>query len=408
MSTNFFSLLEDSSSSDLTEIARKRLAQEKPKVTAAAKKEEAPVQQQENEQQQGDRPQSSRGERGGRGRGGRPQGRPREDRPPREPRGDGEERRGGRGGGRGDRPPREPREQRDGEESTGRGGGRGRAGPRTERTNDETFQRHTEDRPRRNFTNAEERPRKVINEDGEVRPSGGRGRGRGGDRYARENDETRPPRQNREDRPEGESRHRQFDRSVSGTGRGRGMKKGGEGSHNWGKDGEGDDRRGDRVFYNESKVVAIGDDKLIEGVTAPIENAVSSPTDETAAEQPAQEGDASATPAPAVEEEVQLSLDDYKKQLAEKRKALPNAKPEPEVKAVEKKKKTKKEPKAGEAQSIQTFLADRADELQRKADEERSQRYNKHNNRQNQAPRKKQQPAPSHDDLKAFPSLGSK
>lgn len=38
-------------------------------------------------------------------------------------------------------------------------------------------------------------------------------------------------------RPAGTTKKREFDRHVSGTGRGRGVKKGGGGAHNWGKDG---------------------------------------------------------------------------------------------------------------------------------------------------------------------------
>lgn len=119
------------------------------------------------------------------------------------------------------------------------------------------------------------------------------------------------------------------------------------------------------------------------------------------------------------EEEVDntLTLEEFQKQQAEKRKNLPNFRPEsapaataPAAVKGDKKKKEKKtkEVKPGETLSIQEFLADRADELNKQRENERDSRGRGRGPRPSGRGRGKRQDAPNLKDEKAFPSLSGK
>jgi hypothetical protein len=390
-SANFFSLLEDNTSSEPLEIARKKVQQQQQQQKVQPKQEvnkdakEQPKQQQQQKPKEGaqqgeksqQRPQTSQEQRG-RGRGDRQQ------RPQSTTGGEGAQQR----------------------ESRGRGRGRG-----------ERSQGDNENRPRR-----DNRPR--VPREGGATGSPVDTTNVGGE-Y-----------QERRSRPSGKShtsdpnalprRGRQFDRSVSGTGRGRGMKKGGEGAHNWGKEGDHDVRPGVRPFQDkkgrsEGKVVVKGEDTPLEGVTSPIkeEEKVETPTQEDAETKTEGEGKVDETADKAKTEEVDntITLDEYQKQQEEKRKALLALRPESApaatttttTAAAEKKKKKKKAAKVGGPVPIQEFLKDRVDLLNQARENEREQqRRGRGRGGARGSSRPKRQDAPNLKDTKAFPSLTGK
>jgi hypothetical protein len=199
------------------------------------------------------------------------------------------------------------------------------------------------------------------------------------------------------------------------------LKKGGQGAHNWGKEGEQDVRHGTRVFQDrkgrsEGKVVIKGEDTPVEGVTAPLKT-----EGETVETPTVQEGEVKTEGAEATkveddkkkkeEEEVDntLTLDEYFKQQAEKRKNLPGAKAETAaVATTEKKKKEKVTPKPGDTLSIQEFLADRAEQLNQVRENERERGGRGRGRGGGRTRTTKQGPAPNLKDEKAFPSLSAK
>lgn len=397
---NFFSLLEDNSSTDVVELAKKKAQQQQQQKEAAKAQtkevvkdtKEQPKQQKAKEgtQQTENRPQTSQDSRG-RGRGDRQQ------RPQTAGGSDRRPQRDGDNKGRGRGAPREDRPQRDGEDRPPRRDFKPRDG---------------EDRPpRRDF-----KPRTPTGAVGSPVDTTG-APAQSGERFY---EKRRPQGGNKphgaDDAPR---RGRQFDRSVSGTGRGRGMKKDGEGPHNWGKEGDHDVRRGVRTFQDrrgktEGKVVVKGEDEAIEGVTTPIQA-----QEETTAETPV-EGEAQSEE-PKVEtpkeEDNEVTYEEYLKQQAEKKKALNQGlKPESsaastETKTAEKKKPAVKTPKVGEKLSIQEFLADRADQLNEQRERERDSRGGRGGrggSRRGGSQRPAKGPAPSVNDQKAFPALSAK
>lgn len=376
-SANFFSMLEDNTSTDVVEIAKKRqqTQQQKPAQpkettekkapqTTGDKKPTTPTQQGEKTQ----KPQTQEN----RGRGGRGQ------RPQTAGDNRGEAREGGRGRGRGER-----RERREGEQGQRR-----------------------EDRPQR------------VRKEGEGSVSAVDTTTEGGDRKRTGKSHTYDANAPR--------RGRQYDRSVSGTGRGRGLKKGGEGAHNWGKEGDQDVRRGTRPFQDrkgrsEGKVVVKGEDAPVEGVTAPIKEGETTEQPETPTQVEGEtkvEGEVKEDKKKEEEVDNTLTLEEYQKQQAERRKNLPNlGRPESAPAAVtttttDKKKKEKKEKTAapGETLSIQEFLKDRAEELnkQRENDRERGGRGRGRQSGGRGRGGQKRQDAPNLKDEKAFPSLSGK
>jgi len=399
-SQNFFSLLEDNGSDNISELAKKKLAQQqqaKPQQPNEATKEKAPVttgQQPTQKPQQGStqgeqkqaRPQTTenRENRENRGRGGRGQ-RPQTSGGDRsEPRGEGR----GRGRGRGDRQPGDHSQRREGDQSQRREGERP---------------------PHREGSGQQNRPPRVRREEGSSTVD-----------TTTDNADQRKINKSHPHDPNAPRRGRQYDRSVSGTGRGRGLKKGGEGAHNWGKEGDQatDVRRGETVFHDKKghgKVVVKGEDTPIDGVTAPIKEGeiVGTPVDGEKTE-----GEAKVEKEEKkVEEEVDntLTLEEYQKQQREKRKLLPNFKGEPvapivEAPVVEKKKEKKeKTVKPGDTLSIQEFLKDRAEELNKQRDAERDRGGRGRGRGQRGTGRgSKRQDAPDLKDQKAFPSLSGK